>query len=85
METGLFSDESRFNLSSYDNRVRVWRPRGKRLNPVFALQQHTTPTALVMILYTTPRNYEICDLAFRCNSKSSRLCKFVGLVENHPE
>ncbi|GFX74798.1 transposable element Tcb2 transposase [Trichonephila clavipes] len=24
----VFSDESRFNLSSDDNRVRVWRPRG---------------------------------------------------------
>ncbi|GFY15639.1 transposable element Tcb2 transposase [Trichonephila clavipes] len=25
-----FSDESRFNLSSDDNRVRVWKPRGER-------------------------------------------------------
>ncbi|GFX38436.1 transposable element Tcb2 transposase [Trichonephila clavipes] len=33
----VFSDESRFNLSSDDNRVRVWRPRGERLNPAFAL------------------------------------------------
>ncbi|GFT88982.1 hypothetical protein TNCV_3084301 [Trichonephila clavipes] len=24
-----FSNESRFNLSSYDNRVRMWRPRGE--------------------------------------------------------
>ncbi|GFU69981.1 transposable element Tcb2 transposase [Trichonephila clavipes] len=42
-------DESRFNLSSDDNRVRVWRPRGKRLNPAFALQHHTASTAGVMI------------------------------------
>ncbi|GFT53099.1 transposable element Tcb2 transposase [Trichonephila clavipes] len=34
----VFSDESGFNLSSGDNRDRVWRPRGERLNPVFALQ-----------------------------------------------
>ncbi|GFT57231.1 transposable element Tcb1 transposase [Trichonephila clavipes] len=34
----IFSDESRFNLSSDDNRVRVWRPRGERLNPAFSLQ-----------------------------------------------
>ncbi|GFV54293.1 transposable element Tcb2 transposase [Trichonephila clavipes] len=34
----VFSDESRFNLSSDDNRVRVWRSRGERLNPAFALQ-----------------------------------------------
>ncbi|GFU86426.1 transposable element Tcb1 transposase [Trichonephila clavipes] len=26
----VFSDESRFNLSSDDNRVRVWRPHGER-------------------------------------------------------
>ncbi|GFU78468.1 transposable element Tcb2 transposase [Trichonephila clavipes] len=44
----VFSDESRFNLSSEDNRVRVLRPRGERLNPAFALQRHTTPTAGVM-------------------------------------
>ncbi|GFW52255.1 transposable element Tcb2 transposase [Trichonephila clavipes] len=37
------SNESRFNLS------RVWRPRGERLNPVFALQRHTTPTAGVKV------------------------------------
>ncbi|GFW23327.1 transposable element Tcb2 transposase [Trichonephila clavipes] len=33
----VFSDESRFNLSSDDNHVCVWRPRGERLNPTFAL------------------------------------------------
>ncbi|GFU34624.1 hypothetical protein TNCV_1993441 [Trichonephila clavipes] len=37
--------ESGFNLSSDDNRVCAWRPRGERLNPAFALQQHTAPTA----------------------------------------
>ncbi|GFW83495.1 hypothetical protein TNCV_4589961 [Trichonephila clavipes] len=36
-----FSDESRFNLSSDGNRVRVWTPRGERLNPAFPFQQHT--------------------------------------------
>ncbi|GFU61366.1 transposable element Tcb2 transposase [Trichonephila clavipes] len=45
----IFSDESRFNLSSDDNRVRVWRPRGECLSPAFALQRHTTPTAGVMV------------------------------------
>ncbi|GFV56534.1 transposable element Tcb2 transposase [Trichonephila clavipes] len=34
----ILSDESRFNLNSDDNRVHVWRPRGERLNPAFALQ-----------------------------------------------
>ncbi|GFU00842.1 transposable element Tcb2 transposase [Trichonephila clavipes] len=41
----VFSDESRFNLSSDVNRVRMWRPHGERLNPAFALQRHTAPTA----------------------------------------
>ncbi|GFX15013.1 transposable element Tcb2 transposase [Trichonephila clavipes] len=44
----FFSDESRFNLSSDDNRVRVWRPHGERLNPAFAVQQHTALTTGVM-------------------------------------
>ncbi|GFS51689.1 transposable element Tcb2 transposase [Trichonephila clavipes] len=34
----VFNGESRFNLSSDDNRVCVRRPRGERLNPAFALQ-----------------------------------------------
>ncbi|GFW05597.1 transposable element Tcb2 transposase [Trichonephila clavipes] len=45
----VFSDESGFNLSSDDNHVRVWRPRGERFNPAFALQRHTAPTAGVMV------------------------------------
>ncbi|GFX07693.1 hypothetical protein TNCV_4159621 [Trichonephila clavipes] len=49
MEPGRSSDESRFNLSSNDNRVRVWRPHGERLNSVFALQRYTTPTAGVIV------------------------------------
>ncbi|GFX38794.1 transposable element Tcb2 transposase [Trichonephila clavipes] len=49
MEDGCpASDESRFNLSSDDNRVRVWRPPGERLNPAFALKRHTTSTTGVM-------------------------------------
>ncbi|GFT07758.1 transposable element Tcb2 transposase [Trichonephila clavipes] len=47
--SSLATRESRFNLSSDDNRVRVWRPRGERLNPTFALQRHTTSTAGVMV------------------------------------
>ncbi|GFY25347.1 transposable element Tcb2 transposase [Trichonephila clavipes] len=44
-----FSDESRFNLRSDDNRVRVWRPHGEHLNYAFALQRHTAPTVGVMV------------------------------------
>ncbi|GFW82858.1 transposable element Tcb2 transposase [Trichonephila clavipes] len=40
---------SRRHYISDDNRVRVWRPRGERLNPAFALQRHTTPAASVMV------------------------------------
>ncbi|GFW06697.1 putative inorganic phosphate cotransporter [Trichonephila clavipes] len=47
------SKESRFNLSSDDNRVGVWRPRGERLNPAFALQRHTAPTSGVMVWVLT--------------------------------
>ncbi|GFU77558.1 transposable element Tcb1 transposase [Trichonephila clavipes] len=39
----VFSDESRFNLSSDE------RPRGERLNPIFALQLHTAPISGVMV------------------------------------
>ncbi|GFV34651.1 transposable element Tcb2 transposase [Trichonephila clavipes] len=45
----VFSDESRFNLSSDDNRVRVWRPYAECLNSAFALQRHTAPTAIEMV------------------------------------
>ncbi|GFW15360.1 transposable element Tcb1 transposase [Trichonephila clavipes] len=45
----LYSDYFRFNISSDGNRVRVWRPRGERLNPAFALQSHPAPTAGVMV------------------------------------
>ncbi|GFX28421.1 transposable element Tcb2 transposase [Trichonephila clavipes] len=45
----VFSDESRFNFSSDDNHGRVWRPRGERLNPSFALQRHTAPTTGGMV------------------------------------
>ncbi|GFV48311.1 transposable element Tcb1 transposase [Trichonephila clavipes] len=34
----VIGDESRFNLISDYNRVRVWRPRAEHLNPAFALQ-----------------------------------------------
>ncbi|KFM56895.1 Transposable element Tcb2 transposase, partial [Stegodyphus mimosarum] len=44
-----FRDKSRFNLDSDDNRVRVWRARGERLNPAFAVQTHIAPTAGVMV------------------------------------
>ncbi|GFV18136.1 transposable element Tcb2 transposase [Trichonephila clavipes] len=40
---------SGFNLSSDDNRVRVWRPHGECLNPTIALQRRTSPTAGVMV------------------------------------
>ncbi|GFY06548.1 transposable element Tcb2 transposase [Trichonephila clavipes] len=45
----IFSDESRFNLRSDDNRVRVWRSRGDHLNPAFALRRHTASPARVMV------------------------------------
>ncbi|GFT52223.1 transposable element Tcb2 transposase [Trichonephila clavipes] len=35
--------------NSGDNHVRAWRPRGERLNPAFALQRQTIPTAGMML------------------------------------
>ncbi|GFX71288.1 transposable element Tcb2 transposase [Trichonephila clavipes] len=52
----VFSDESGFNLSSDDNCVRIWRPRGEHLNPFFTLQRHTTPTAGAMVWGTIAYN-----------------------------
>ncbi|GFS88098.1 uncharacterized protein TNCV_764781 [Trichonephila clavipes] len=43
------SDKSRFNLSSDENRVRVWRIYGEHRNSAFALQRHIAPTAGVMV------------------------------------
>ncbi|GFX31676.1 transposable element Tcb2 transposase [Trichonephila clavipes] len=54
--TSRHSDESRFNLSSDENHVRVWKSRGERLNPTFALHRHTAPTAGVMIWGTIAYN-----------------------------
>ncbi|GFV68356.1 hypothetical protein TNCV_576081 [Trichonephila clavipes] len=34
---------------SDDNQVRVWRPHDETINPAFALQRHTAPTAGVMV------------------------------------
>ncbi|GFX65031.1 transposable element Tcb1 transposase [Trichonephila clavipes] len=40
--------ESRFNLSSDDNLVRMWRSCGERFDPAFALHRHKAPTAGAM-------------------------------------
>ncbi|GFX03831.1 transposable element Tcb2 transposase [Trichonephila clavipes] len=45
----IFSDESKSNLISADNSVRVGMPCGERLNPAFALQRHTASKASVMV------------------------------------
>ncbi|GFX64031.1 uncharacterized protein TNCV_1791521 [Trichonephila clavipes] len=56
-ETGLQRNGARLSLAMNLDlisavmtiHVRVWRPIGERLNPVFALQRHTPPTAGVMV------------------------------------
>ncbi|GFU19363.1 transposable element Tcb2 transposase [Trichonephila clavipes] len=45
----VFRDKSRFNLSSDDNRVRVWRSRSEHLDPEFDLQRHDARTANAMV------------------------------------
>ncbi|GFU95446.1 uncharacterized protein TNCV_4787811 [Trichonephila clavipes] len=42
----VFSNESKFNLSSEDNRARLWRPRGERLNPAFVYSVTSLPQLL---------------------------------------
>ncbi|GFY23171.1 major facilitator superfamily domain-containing protein 6 [Trichonephila clavipes] len=42
----VFSDEFRFSLSSDDNRVRVWRSKGERLN--LPLLYSDTPLPLLV-------------------------------------
>ncbi|GFS50101.1 transposable element Tcb2 transposase [Trichonephila clavipes] len=62
----IFSDESRFNLSSDDNHVHVWKSHGERLNPAFALQRHTAPTADVMACGATAYNTQLPLVLIRC-------------------
>ncbi|GFT74223.1 uncharacterized protein TNCV_4081441 [Trichonephila clavipes] len=75
----VFSNESRFIFSSDDNRARVWRPRGKRLNPVFALQRHIALTAVVMVWGTIAYNTRsplvlICDTTRQPSGMSMTFC-----------
>ncbi|GFX68543.1 transposable element Tcb2 transposase [Trichonephila clavipes] len=62
----VFSDKSRFHLSSDGNHVRVWRPRGERLNPVFALQRHTDPIGGVMVWGAIANNTRSPLVLIRC-------------------
>ncbi|GFW92434.1 transposable element Tcb2 transposase [Trichonephila clavipes] len=52
----IFSNVSRFNFISDDNRVHVWRHRGERLNPDVALKRHTALAAGMMV-----RGVIVCD------------------------
>ncbi|GFU59017.1 transposable element Tcb2 transposase [Trichonephila clavipes] len=54
VEKTTISDESRFNLSSDDNRVRVWRPHGERLIPAFAVP-------FLPAVGATHRSHSWCD------------------------
>ncbi|GFU32117.1 transposable element Tcb1 transposase [Trichonephila clavipes] len=67
-----FIDESRFNFSSVDNRVRVWRPRGERLNLAFTLQRHTAPTAGVMVWGAVTYNTGSPQVLIRCTMTAQR-------------
>ncbi|GBM74230.1 hypothetical protein AVEN_129930-1 [Araneus ventricosus] len=45
----VFSDESRFVLGTYDNRVRVWRRPGEWYNSTHVVTRYTARTAGVMV------------------------------------
>ncbi|GFV70474.1 transposable element Tcb2 transposase [Trichonephila clavipes] len=68
----VFSDESRFNLSSDDNLVHVWRPRDERLNPAFALQRRTAPTADMMVWDVIAYNTRSPLVLIRCAMAAQR-------------
>ncbi|GFU66309.1 transposable element Tcb1 transposase [Trichonephila clavipes] len=68
----VFSDESRFNLSSDDNRVRVWRPPGEHINPAFALQRHTAPKADVMVCGAIAYNTQFLLILIRSTMTAKR-------------
>ncbi|GFX19077.1 transposable element Tcb2 transposase [Trichonephila clavipes] len=52
----VFSDESRFHISSDDNRVRVWRPRRERLNLHLLYSDTPLPQLVYCLQYkVTPR------------------------------
>ncbi|GFV76027.1 hypothetical protein TNCV_1456241 [Trichonephila clavipes] len=48
IESGRLQRQMQIQLGSDDNRLRVWRPSGERLNPAFGLQRYTTPTTDVI-------------------------------------
>lgn len=45
----LFTDESRFSVDHPDNRVRVWRTRGQRYDPQFAVSRDRWGRGSVMV------------------------------------
>ena len=45
----LFSDESRFTVDHNDGRIRVWRHRGERFHPQFAVAHNRWGAGSVMI------------------------------------
>ncbi|GFU62566.1 transposable element Tcb2 transposase [Trichonephila clavipes] len=45
----VFSNESRFDLGTDDNRLRVWRCVGERYNSPYTVLRHTARTAGVMV------------------------------------
>ncbi|GFV79503.1 transposable element Tcb2 transposase [Trichonephila clavipes] len=70
----FFSDEFRFNFSSDDNRVRVWRARSDHLNTTFALQRHSAPTAGVMVWGAIADNTLLHLVLIRRTMTTQRLC-----------
>ncbi|GFT97124.1 uncharacterized protein TNCV_3857911 [Trichonephila clavipes] len=73
--------ESRFNLSSDDNHVPVWRLRGERLNPAFALQRHTAPTAGVMEPFFNKTMFVLTRKGCH-KTVSTLLLPFLGLLDS---
>ncbi|GFU56402.1 transposable element Tcb1 transposase [Trichonephila clavipes] len=78
----VFTDESRFNVSSDDNRIRVWRRRGECLNPAFALQRHAAPTAGVRVWGSIGYNTRSPLVLIRCTTTDQRFVSNRAYLES---
>ncbi|GFX52006.1 transposable element Tc1 transposase [Trichonephila clavipes] len=89
----LFSDESRFQLSSEDHRRRVWKRPGQHADPAFTIAYHTSPQPGVMVCGVISFDSRIPLVVFRGTLTAQRyvddflitvllpfLLKYLGLI-----
>ncbi|UYV73739.1 Transposase [Cordylochernes scorpioides] len=79
----VFSDESRFCLSSDSRRVRVWRRRGERSNPAAIVERPTVRQRGIMV-WGAIAVIDICDVHL-LNGTILDLQVFLFRIGLHPE